>query len=110
MRIVLDPGAPQPAELVDLDVFTALDVAVPGGTTAREVGAVLGGVGELDAPGEDLAAAHVRVRLDWLRETAHAEGAGPGWDEQFDAMTAYARSKGWVDEEAGTVRAHVTLG
>lgn len=109
MRIVLDPGAPQPAELVDLDDLTAFDVAVPAGTTPAEVGAVLGGVGELDPRGEDVADAHVRVRLDWLRETAHAGGAGPGWDGRFDAMVAYARSKDWVDERAGTVRAHVTV-
>ena len=32
---------------------------------------------ELDGLGEDLGAAHVRVRLDWLRETARAEGVAP---------------------------------
>ena len=110
MRIVLDPAAPQPVGLVDLDVLTAFDVAVPAGTTAAEVAAVLGGVGDLDPRGEDLAGAHVRVRLDWLRGTAHAGGAGPGWDERFDAMIAHARSKGWVDDAAGTVRAHVAVG
>ncbi|GAA0303353.1 hypothetical protein [Kineococcus aurantiacus] len=108
MRIAVDPSAAQPAELLDRDVFTAFDVAVPAGTTVSDLSAVLGSVGELDAQGEDVTAAHVRVSVAWLRETAHAEGADAGWDEQFEGMLAYAETKGWVAE--GTVRAHVVTG
>lgn len=105
MRIAVDPTAAQPAELLDRDVFTELDVAVPAGTTVADLSAVLGSVGRLDAEGEDVEAAHVRVDVGWLRATAHAEGADAAWDEQFEGMLAYAETRGWVQD--GTVRAHV---
>ncbi|PRY17128.1 hypothetical protein [Kineococcus rhizosphaerae] len=107
MRIAVDPTAAQPAELLDRNEFTSFDVAVPAGSSVADLSAVLGPVGELDAEGEDVAAAHVRVSIEWLRRTAHAEGADAGWDEQFERMLAYAESKGWVAD--GTVRAHVVV-
>ncbi|WP_432562723.1 hypothetical protein [Kineococcus sp. SYSU DK003] len=105
MRISIDPAAVDPAELLERDEFTSFDVAVPPGTTVAELSAVLGSVGELDALGEDLTTAHVRVSVEWLRQTAHAEGADGAWDEQFEGMLAHAEGRGWV--EGGTVRAHV---
>lgn len=107
MRITVDPTAASPAELVDRDEFTAFDLAVPAGTSVADLSAVLGSVGELDAQGEDVTAAHVWVSTSWLRDTAHAEGAEAGWDEQFEAMLAYAQGKGWV--RGGALRAHVVL-
>ncbi|MEZ0491975.1 hypothetical protein AB2L28_06970 [Kineococcus sp. TBRC 1896] len=109
MRIAVDPTAAQPAELLDHDVVTSLDVTVPAGTSVSDLAAVLGPVGELDAEGDDVAAAHVRVAVSWLRDTAHAEGADAGWDERFEGMLAFAGQRGWVtgDADARTVRAHV---
>jgi hypothetical protein len=111
VRIAVDPTAAQPAELLDHDVFTSFDVAVPAGTSVRDLAAVLGPVGELDAPGDDVAAAHVRVSVAWLRRTAHAEGADAGWDAQFQGMLAFAQKQGWVagDGPDRTVRAHVVV-
>ena len=45
--------------------------------------------------------AHVWVAIDALRAAATAEAGA------FDAMIAYAASKGWVDEPGTSVRAHV---
>lgn len=47
--------------------------------------------------------AHVWVAIDALRAaaTAHAETGA------FDAMIAYAASKGWIDESGTHLRAHV---
>lgn len=111
MRIAVDPTAAQPAELLDHDVFTSFDITVPAGTSVSDLSAVLGSVGELDAEGEDVAAAHVRVSVSWLRDTAHAEGADAGWDEQFEGMLAFAERQGWVAGGADdrTVRAHVVV-
>ncbi|MEZ0164311.1 hypothetical protein AB2L27_05960 [Kineococcus sp. LSe6-4] len=111
MRIAVDPTAAQPAELLDHDVFTSLDVTVPAGTSVGDLAAVLGPVGELDAEGDDVAAAHVRVSVSWLHGTAHAEGADAGWDERFEGMLAFAETQGWVAGTAGdrTVRAHVVV-
>ncbi|WP_380174559.1 hypothetical protein ACFEMC_06140 [Kineococcus sp. DHX-1] len=115
MRIAVDPTAAQPAELLDHDVFTSFDVTVPSGTSVSDLSAVLGSVGELDAAGDDVADAHVRVFVSWLRETAHAEGADAGWDEQFEGMLAYAEQQGWVagnqseGTDGRTVRAHVVV-
>jgi hypothetical protein len=49
---------------------------------------------------------HVWVRIDALRALAPA-GLPPDWGERFDAMIAFARERGWVDESAGAVRGHV---
>ena len=44
------------------------------------------------------------VSPDVLRRLA-AGRTGSKWDERFDAMVAYARSKGWVSE-TGEIQAH----
>ncbi len=44
-----------------------------------------------------------RSRSSWLR--AASAGAAPA--DEFDAMIGYATSKGWVDVDAQTVRAHL---
>lgn len=107
MRITVDPAAVTPAELLDRDAFSGFDLAVPAGTSVADLSAVLGPVGELDPEGDDVTSAHVWVSTSWLRETAHAEGAEAGWDEQFEGMLAYARGKGWVQGDA--IRAHVVV-
>jgi len=45
--------------------------------------------------------AHVWVAIDALRAAAGGEAGA------FDAMIAYAASKGWVDESGASVRAHI---
>lgn len=45
----------------------------------------------------------------WL-ETAALRAAGdasPEWTARFDAMLAYAASKGWSSEDGSRVRAHI---
>lgn len=100
MRIVVDPTAPHPVVLTGPGELTSFDVTVPAGTPAPALTAALGEVGRLDG-------GHVHVRQAWVREQARALGVDAGWDARFDGVLAYAASKGWVDEAAGTVRAHV---
>ncbi len=85
-------------------------MTVPAGTSVSDLSAVLGSVGDLDAEGEDVAAAHVRVSVSWLRETAHAEGADAGWDEQFEGCSPSPSSRAGSGRLAErTVRAHVVV-
>jgi hypothetical protein len=53
------------------------------------------------------AGTHCWIVIDRLRELA-ATGQPADWGERFDAMITYANRKGWVDEESGCVRAHLT--
>lgn len=51
-------------------------------------------------------AAHGFVAASTVSAWAHATGSLPdGWQEGFDAMVAYAASKGWTDAR-GRLRAH----
>lgn len=90
--------------------FGSFEAVVPAGASAGEVRAALdaSGAGTLEAPA-GLAAGHVHVRTEWLRRTAQAAGVGPGWAEGFARVLAFAASRGWTDEAAGTVRAHVVV-
>jgi hypothetical protein len=49
---------------------------------------------------------HAWVRTDALRRLA-GPAATPDWEDSFAAMLDFARARGWVDDELGTVRAHV---
>ena len=49
---------------------------------------------------------HVWVRIDALRALARPS-VGPDWESGFAAMVEYARGKGWVEDDAGSVRGHV---
>ena len=44
------------------------------------------------------------ISQDVLRKLAKGR-TGPKWDERFEAMVGYARSKGWVSE-SGHLQAH----
>src|SRR5262245_59227809 len=49
---------------------------------------------------------HAWVRVDALRELA-GSAVTPEWEASLQGMLEYARTKGWVDDELGAVRAHV---
>jgi hypothetical protein len=46
------------------------------------------------------------ITLDAVRRWA-AGRVGPTWDDDLARMVEYARTKGWVDDSAYSVRAHV---
>ena len=83
-------------QLLEPDVFTSFKAVVHGGSSLAESGAR--GVERVDE--------HAWIRIDALRELAGA-AATPDWEESLKGMLDYARSKGWVDDELGAVRAHV---
>ena len=49
---------------------------------------------------------HAWVRVEALRRLA-GPGATPAWEESLASMLEFARSRGWVDDETDSVRAHV---
>ena len=93
------------AVLDDPDNCRSFSVAVPSGTTPDDLSAILqrNGAGRLDPDGQ-----HVHVPIDTVRHLAEGRTSS-GWDQDFAAMISYARTKGWVDDTAATVRGHVEL-
>jgi hypothetical protein len=72
-----------------------------------------------DLDGEALAAAarqaglssvpggsHLLIPVDLLRRLASGR-VGPGWEADLARMVEYATSRGWVDEEGTSLRAHI---
>lgn len=99
MFVRVDVGAGR-AELCDAEDLKGLRVDIVGGQggegDADEAARALGELGHLD--GE-----HAWLRIGALRAAGPSD---PAWQQQFDAMIDYARTKGWTDG-AGSVRAHV---
>jgi hypothetical protein len=94
VEVRLGTGEPQ-VELLEPDVFTAFKVVLYGGGPALA-----------ETPGVARVEEHAWIPIDRVRELAGA-GATPEWEESFQGMLGYARSKGWVDDELDAVRAHV---
>lgn len=87
------------AELVDAADCKGFHVEVHGDV---DVAAVLdeSGAGRLADDGE-----HALIDIGWVRQ--HATGTGPDWNQEFDGMLDYARTKGWIDEGASAIVAHL---
>jgi hypothetical protein len=49
---------------------------------------------------------HVWVDVDVVRRLALFSTA-QGWDADFAGMVDYARTKGWLDDDGGRIRAHI---
>ena len=95
MKVVIDDGE---VELVDAGDCKAFHVEVRGGDVAAALGE--SGAGRLADDGE-----HALIEIGWVRRAAVS--VGPSWDEDFGAMLDYARTKGWIDEGAGAIVAHL---
>lgn len=89
---------PVGARLLDPDDFKSFRVVLvdAAGPSAEELAPA--GIARLDE--------HAWVRIDDLRRLA-GDAATPAWEESFQSMLEFARSKGWVDDELGAVRGHV---
>lgn len=49
---------------------------------------------------------HAWIEIDAVRRLAR-DAATPEWEDSFAKMLDFARTKGWVDDERGAIRAHV---
>jgi hypothetical protein len=50
---------------------------------------------------------HVWVDIDWLRTSGVAQVGDADHATKFDAMIAYAATKGWLHESGRCVKAHI---
>lgn len=86
------------ARLVDPEDFTSFKVVLHGaGPPLAELLAPIG-VARVDE--------HAWVSVDSLRRLA-GDAATPAWEESLASMLEFARSRGWVDDDLKSVRAHV---
>ena len=96
MKVVIDGGD---VVLVDAEDTKAFHVEVRG--DADVAGALEdAGAGTLADDRE-----HAHIGIGWVRQ--HAVGVGPDWNQQFDAMLDYARTKGWIEEGTSSIVAHL---
>ena len=97
--MIVDLTSGQPV-LRDPDDLERLHVLA---TAAVDVGRVLrdSGLGSQESEG--------RVLLDIarLRAAALAQASDPSWPAGWDAMVAYAASKGWLADDGAALVAHV---
>jgi hypothetical protein len=106
MQVVVDVTAdPASVALEEPDDCGRFHVAWRGGGDADALDEALraNAVGSVDGDGEAL------VRVDAVRRLA-AGSVGATWDDDFEAMLGYARSKGWLSEDGASIRAHVERG
>ena len=94
MVIVVEDGG---VRMVDPSDFKAFKVVVKQG----EDPAAIAPVGRLADP--DTA----WIGVDAVRNLAGAAATVPGWEDDFAAMLAYARTKGWLDDTGTEIQAHI---
>jgi hypothetical protein len=58
------------------------------------------GLGRIDAASGD-----ALIPIAAVRQAADGQ-VGPDWDDQFDKMIGYAKSKGWITDDLA-IRAHI---
>lgn len=85
--------------LEDVDNFREFHVAIEGSVTA----AVAAFGGRAAASERDN---HLWIDIAFVRDLA-GDAADAEWQVQFDGMLAYANSKGWINESANRVEAHI---
>lgn len=85
--------------LEDAGNFREFHVAIDGDVTA----AVAAFEGRAAASER---ANHLWIDIAFVWELA-GDAADAEWQAQFDGMLAYANSKGWIDEAADRVEAHI---
>jgi hypothetical protein len=61
----------------------------------------LEGVGRLEGEGDAF------IDVEAVRRMAGERASDPEWSAGFDAMLAYAGSKGWMDPSGTAIQAHV---
>lgn len=91
-------GEEAQARLIDPEDFTSFKVVVHDTKPSLEERLAAVGVVRVDE--------HAWVGVDALRRLA-GPAATPAWEKSLGSMLEFARTRGWVDDETGSVRAHV---
>jgi hypothetical protein len=93
--VIVVVGPDRPPLLAEADDCSAFHVGHLGGDLATALEAIGGRLGD---DGD------ARIPVAWVRQWSTA----PAGD--LDGMLAYAGSKGWLDDDGTTLRAHVEAG
>lgn len=99
MIVQLSPDAPP--GVTDVGRLDRLHAECSGALAGAQLG-------ELCSEGPD--PDHVWLDVAGLRSAGLAAAGDPEFEPRFDAMIAYAGSKGWLDATGTRVRAHVEPG
>jgi hypothetical protein len=87
--------------LEEPDDCTRFHLVVYGGRDAARVYGAL-----VDAAAGRLENDDALITIDSVRRMA-AGRVADDWDDRFDGMLGYARSKSWIDDTNNAVRAHI---
>jgi hypothetical protein len=102
MFVRVDVGPHPPVvTLEEPDDCTKFHLSVVGG---RDLARVFGAL--VDAAAGRLEGDHAYITIDAVRRMA-AGRVGDDWNDRFDGMLDYARSKGWIDDTGNTIQAHI---
>ena len=89
------------AELREPDEFRGFKIVAGGASGAAALTAALAGIAKVEANG----------KTAWVSREAVRRLRGPNpppeWLAAFDRMVESVRRFGWVDDRAGSVRAHI---
>lgn len=89
------------AELREPDEFRGFKIAADAALSPAALGRALAGLASIEADG----------RTAWVKCRAvkrlRGPDAPPAWISAFDKMVESVRRFGWVDDETGSVRAHI---
>jgi hypothetical protein len=96
------PGGDPEVTLEEPEDLKSLKVTTP----VRDIPALARAVSQIGALADD---EHAWIRVSALADLAGDHGRDASWQEGFEAMLAYARSKGWMSADGGSVRAHIEL-
>ena len=92
-------GVP-PVRLREPQDFKGFKVVVDEGVSGDELAAALAPYADVLPDGDAM------VRIADFEQLSRAQRRDPRWLAQFEAMVAYAGSKGWLSEDGGAIRAH----
>jgi hypothetical protein len=107
VKIDLMPYPPV-VSLEEPDDTKQFHVTVVGATDPQSSwGLVFGAL--VDAAAGRLEGDEAFITVDAVRRMAR-DRVGPAWHDEFTAMLAYARTKGWLDDNGNAIQAHVEWG
>lgn len=89
------------AELREADEFRSFKIVADAGLPPAALGGALAGMATLEADGKT-----AWVARDAVKRLRGAD-APAAWTASFDKMVESVRRFGWVNDETGSVRAHI---
>jgi hypothetical protein len=99
--VIIRVGNGSRVELDEPDAFDSFKVVLATGADLAS---------SLQASGAGSVAAdsgEAMIDVTWLRRRAEELGRDAGWQEQLDGMIAFAKIRGWTDEHATAIQAHI---